>query len=77
MFQSWISDTCICFSLLDKNVFPLKSLVLRCFQREEVDRSTTLHLYCIERWAGAFGRVGRCGLKSTLENIQSQYLMAY
>lgn len=34
IFQNWVSDTCGCFSLLDKNVLPLNPLVLHCFQRE-------------------------------------------
>lgn len=44
MFQNWVSDICKCFSLLDTNVWPLKSLGLYCFQKEEVDRTIILHL---------------------------------
>lgn len=44
MFQNWVSDICKCFSLLDKNVWPLKSLGLYYFQKEKVDKSIIQHL---------------------------------
>lgn len=44
MSQNWVSDICKCFSLLDKNVWPLKSLGLFCFWKEKVDRTTIQHL---------------------------------
>ena len=31
----------------------------------------------LERLMKSFGRVGRCGWKRPLENIQSRYLVAY
>lgn len=48
MFRNWVSNICKCFSLLDKNVWPLKSLGVYCFQKEEVDRTIIQHLWL--RW---------------------------
>ena len=52
MFQNRVSDTWKCFSLLDKNIWPLKSLGLHCFQKEKVDRTIILHLllHCKDWW---------------------------
>lgn len=33
MFQNWVSDICKCFSSLDKNLLPLRSLVLLLFSK--------------------------------------------
>lgn len=76
IFQNWVSDTCGCFSLLDKNVLPLNSVVLHCFQREggwnynpasfTAFEGGSKLLYGWEVW-----------LESTLENIQSSYFVAY
>lgn len=48
MFRNWVSNICKCFSLLDKNVWPLKSLGVYCFQKEKVDRTIIQHLWL--RW---------------------------
>lgn len=76
IFQNWVSDTCGCFSLLDKNVLPLNPLVLHCFQREggwnynpasfPTFKDGSKLLYGWEMW-----------LESTLENIQSRYFVSY
>lgn len=63
MFQNWVSDICKCFSLLDKNVWPLTSLGLYYFLKEEVDRTIILHLLLHWKDVKSFGRVGRCGWK--------------
>lgn len=44
MFRNWVSNICKCFSLLDKNVWPLKSLGVYCFPKEKVDRTIIQHL---------------------------------
>lgn len=78
MFQNWVSDICKCFSLLDKNVWPSKSLGLYCFHKEKwTELYNPASFIAFERLAESFGRVGRCGWKSTLENIQSRSLMTY
>lgn len=77
MFRNWVSNICKCFSLLDKNVWPLKSLGVYCFQKEGGQNYNPASLITLERLVKSFGRVGRCGWENTLENIQSRYLMAY
>lgn len=75
-FQNWVSGTCRCFSLLDKNMLTSDPLVLHCFQRggrRSCYTASLLHLKTGEK----FWNIGRCGWKSTLENTQSRYLMAY
>lgn len=64
-------------SSLDKNVLPLNPLVLHCFQRGGgwgYNPASLLHLNKDGRKL-LYGR--EMWLESTLENIQSRYLVAY
>lgn len=74
--QSWVSDTCECFSLLDKNVLSLNPLVLHCFQREAVGGTTVQHLLLHLKMRENFCMVRRCGWK-VLWKIYNQDISWY
>lgn len=51
--------------------------IILLLKREGGQNYNPASFIALERLAKSFGRVGRCGWNSTLENIQSRYLMAY
>lgn len=78
MFQNWVSDICKCFSLLDKNVWPLKSLGLYYFQKEKVDKSIIQHLLLHWKdWWNLLEGLGDAAGKVLWKIYNQEYLMAY